>query len=131
MNRIWKIIGASLAIVALCFTVASFSEAGTLAYTNPAFYSAGDPIQVFAPNGTTTTTLTVNSTTVDLTNYVIFEVESGSGTTCNIRLMPTSSKGAYKQTVLRTAGTLYIRAKNTATPFLNMSGCTAGSYTLQ
>jgi hypothetical protein len=88
-------------------------------------------IQVFAPDGTTATTLTVNSVTVNLSNYIMFAVESGSGTTCNVRLMPTSAKGAYVQTVLRVAGTLFIRAKNSATPFANFSGCTAGSYSLQ
>ena len=92
---------------------------------------APEAIQMFAPNGTTTTALTVYSTTVDLSNYIMFSLESGSGTTCYVRYMPTSAKGSYARTLLRTAGTFYIRAKNAATPFANFSGCTAGSYTLQ
>lgn len=115
---------AILAIAAAAFA------GGDLARTDGRFVNQA-AIQTFAPDGTTTTTLTVASTTVDLSNYIMYGVESGSGTTCNIRLMPTSAKGAYKQTVLRTAGTHFLRAKNAATPFLNMSGCTAGSYTLQ
>ena len=88
-------------------------------------------IQEFAPDGTSTTALTVASTTVNLGDYIRYQLESGSGTTCYVRQMPTSAKGAYGRVLLRTAGTMYTRAKNLASPFVNFSGCTGGSYTLQ
>jgi hypothetical protein len=124
-------------ILITCFALLAFASVamatGLAVVPYPIVSSPSYPgsIQMFAPNGTTTTTLTVASTTVNLANYIMFSVESGSGTTCNIRLMPTLAKGAYAQTVLRVAGTRFDRAKNSATPFLNMSGCTAGSYSLQ
>jgi hypothetical protein len=125
-----KILITCFALLAL---VSSAMATGLAVVPYPIVSSPSYPgtIQMFAPNGTTTTTLTVASKTVDLTNYIMFSVESGSGTTCNVRLMPTSAKGAYAQTVLRVAGTRFDRAKNSATPFVNFSGCTGGSYSLQ
>lgn len=124
------IIGILMLAVTAAFS-AGTNGLATVPYPIVSTPSFPGTIQMFAPNGTTTTALTVVSTTVDLRNYIMYGIESGSGTTCYVRLMPTSSKGSYVQTLLRTAGTHHIRAKNTATPFLNISGCTAGSYTLQ
>ncbi len=119
-------------IVALLMAASAYATGlATVPYPIASSPSFPGTIQTFAPNGTTTTPLTVYSTTVDLSNYIMYTVESGSGTTCYVRLMPTSAKGSYARTLLRTAGTFYTRAKNNASPFLNMSGCTAGSYTLQ
>lgn len=120
-------------IIAALFLAASAYATGLATVPYPIASSPSFPgtIQTFAPNGTTTTALTVASTTVDLRNYILLSLESGSGTTCYVRHMPTSAKGTYAQTLIRTAGTFYIRAKNAATPFANFSGCTAGSYTLQ
>jgi hypothetical protein len=92
--------------------------------------SAPNAIQMFSPDGTKTTTLTVASTTVNLSNYIMFELESGSGTTCNVRSMATATK-ANQVTVFRVAGTRRTFAVNQNTPFVNFSGCTAGSYMIQ
>jgi hypothetical protein len=82
------------------------------------------PVQFFAPDGTATTALSVASVTVDLSNYILYGVYSASGT-CLKRLMPTSAKGAYVASPV--PNTLWhIRAKNAATPFLNLSGCVGG-----
>jgi len=124
----------SLLLMVAILVTASMAIAGPdLSWTSPNnFHSSSQaPVQIFAPNGTTTTALAVTSTTVDLTNYVMFGLESGSGTTCYMRMMPTSATGTYARTLVRIAGSQIIRAKNPATPFVNFSGCTAGSYTLQ
>ena len=90
-------------------------------------------IQTFAPDGRTTTALTVAQTTANMSNYIMFEVETGSTTSCMIRLMPlaTSPRANYVQRTFRIAGTIILRAVNVATPFVNMSGCTGGSYSMQ
>lgn len=88
------------------------------------------PIQTFAPNGVLTQLLTVNSTTIDLSLYSMFGIYTPTSTTCYMRMMPTTAKGAHvAATVPVTTWTL--RAKNPATPFLNLSGCTAGYVQIQ
>jgi hypothetical protein len=87
------------------------------------------PIQFFAPDGTATQSLSVASKTVDLTGYIMYAIWSASGT-CYDRLMPTSAKGSYIATPIPNT-TWHIRAKNGATPFLNVSGCVGGYLKLQ
>lgn len=119
------------AVTAICLLVASTALAANDLMRTTGNNISQAAVQFFAPDGTKTTALAVTTTTVDLTNYLLFQVESGSGTTCYMRLMPTSAKGTYAQTLFRTAGTRATFAKNVATPFVNFSGCTAGSYLLQ
>lgn len=88
------------------------------------------PIQTFAPNGTLTQLLTINSSTVDLSAYSMFGVYTPTSTTCFMRMMPTTAKGArVAATVPVTTWT--IRAKNPATSFLNLSGCAGGYLQIQ
>lgn len=88
------------------------------------------PIQTFAPNGILTRLLTVNSTTIDLSLYSMFGVYTPAATTCFMRMMPTTAKGAHVAATVPVT-TWTIRAKNPATPYLNVSGCTAGYVQIQ
>jgi hypothetical protein len=82
------------------------------------------PVQTFAPNGTKVVSLSVNSSTTDMSYYVLFSAYSASGT-CFIRLMATTAKGTNTQVPLPNT-TWITLAKNPATPFVNMSGCVGG-----
>ena len=119
-----------LCTIAMCTTAFAASDLARTAGSVFSSPSAPNAIQTFSPDGTKTTTLTVSSTTVNLSNYIMYELESGSGTTCNMRAMASVTK-ANPVTVFRTAGTRRTYAVNPATPFVNFSGCTAGSYMIQ
>ena len=86
------------------------------------------PVQFFAP--ATVTALTVNSTTFSLSNYILYEFESGSGATCYMRVMATSTKTGTP-TLFRTAGTRRVYSVNPSATYVNLSGCTAGSFLSQ
>lgn len=89
----------------------------------------GSKVQTFAPNGSLTQTLTVNSATVDMSSNVLWSLYTPASTTCYYRLMPSALTGANKtayKNALIPVSTHVIRAKNPNTPFINMSGCTAG-----
>ncbi len=83
------------------------------------------PVQVFAPNGLGNYTQGVASTTFNLSNNLMYAVYSGSGT-CMLRQMATNANGAYVAVLVPNAA-WHIRAKNYATPFVNLSGC-VGAY---
>jgi len=85
-------------------------------------------IQGFAPNGMASQVLTVNSTTFDMTNqFTGFSIFAPTGTTCFIRIMKTSSKtGTVSEPVLPVAQWSAPLFVNPLTPFVNVSGCTAG-----
>jgi hypothetical protein len=87
------------------------------------------PVQAFAPNGALSAITSVNSSVLDLSENVQWALYSGSGT-CFYRSMPTnipktSYRGAYLKVPVSNT-TWHIRAKNPATPFVNISGCVAG-----
>ena len=118
-------------VVGILLVAATAFAASDLARTPSSLQYGGQAIQFFAPQ--TVTALTVNSTTVDLSSYIMFQVESGSGTTCYVRFMPASNStmSSYPQTLFRTAGTRATFAVNPSAKFVNFSGCTAGSYLVQ
>lgn len=105
-------------------TIAALLAFTTFAHAESTLVGGSRPIQTFAPDGTLTATLSVNSSTADLSAYALFSVYSGSGT-CFMRLMPTSAKSTY--TSVPIPNTTWVTfAKNPVTPFVNMSGCVAG-----
>jgi hypothetical protein len=113
-----------LLTLAIMLITASAFATGDLSRVSSALQFGGQPVQVFAPE--TTTLLTVYSTTVDLSNYIMYAVNPLAVATCYMRLMPTSTKSAtYIQAQIPASGWT-IRAKNYTNPFLNLSGCTAG-----
>lgn len=122
------------AIIAVLFLLIGVCTAwaGSLQYTNPALYSAGTPIQFYAPDNSGQA-LTVAGTTVDLTNYVLYAVQAGASGTCYYRPMTantTAAKVASAQ-ILVPASTVQIRGKNSTAPFMNVSGCVGGYFTKQ
>lgn len=85
--------------------------------------SNGHVIQGFAPNGLESAVLTVNSTTYDMSNTIAFSVYSPVD--CRIRFMATSAKtGSVSEPVISGAWDVFVVNRNT--PFVNLSGCTAG-----
>ena len=109
----------------------SFMAMASTLFANgmPEMSNNGHAIQTFAPEGSFTTLLTVNSTTTDLTNKFMYGIY-GTAATCKFRLMPTSSKGTYVSAIAP-ATTWIIFAVNKTTPFLNLSGCTGGYKIVQ
>ena len=85
-------------------------------------------IQGYAPDGLKSQILTVNSTTIDMTNDLYWSLYST--TACKFRQMPTSAKGAYPQfTVPASERIGFVVHKNTK--FVNYSGCTSGELNRQ
>jgi len=82
----------------------------------------------FAPNGNKTQSLTVNSTTINMTTDTAYSILATTG--CKARLMPTSAKGTIKQ-FTPTVGVWNTADRNKLTPFLNLSGCTNGELRRQ
>ena len=109
--------------------------ASTAASAETTLVGGNVPIQAFAPNGTLSQLLTIASTTIDMTGYAQYAVYAASGTTCFKRLMPTSTKPANPATYVASpvlpVTTWIHRAKNPATPFVNMTGCTGGYVEIQ
>jgi len=101
----------------------------SIAYSAESTLVGGDrPVQTFAPNGSLSQILTVVSTNVDLRDNVMWALHAYSAD-CNYRLMPSNLTGdakiPYQAIPITTTGkTIIVRAKNPATPFLNLSGCT-------
>lgn len=115
-----KIIIAALLILLPTFTFAG----GFMAKDSQNHYT-----DAFSPDGTFSTLLTVNSTTIDMTNNFIYSV-IGVAATCKLRLMPTTAKGSYVAFPVAAASwSTYV--VNPATPFANLSGCTAGYFLRQ
>ena len=113
-----------LILVAVMLIAVNAFASGDLSRVSSALQFGGQPVQVFAPE--VTTALTVNSVTIDLSNYIMYAVNPLAVATCYMRLMPTSTKSAtYIQAQIPANGWT-IRAKNYTNPFLNMSGCTGG-----
>ena len=122
-----------LAIMALLIAVPVFASGALMQQVYPALSTPSTPgtVQMFSPDGSQTQTLSVASKTVDMTHYVMYGVYSASGT-CYQRLMPLSTSTKASYTPVPIPNTLWhIRGKNTATPFLNMSGCVGGYVQLQ
>lgn len=80
-------------------------------------------VQGFAPDGTLSQALTINSAIIDLSTSIAFGVYSPAD--CIARVLPTSAKGSYPSFTVP-GGSWLIRVRNQATPFLNLSGCTNG-----
>lgn len=85
-------------------------------------------VQGPAPNGTLSQILTVASTTVDATGSIWWGLYAPAD--CKYRLMPTSAKASYPQHTAP-GGSLTGRVVNSATPFVNFSGCTGGELQRQ
>lgn len=115
----WYVFVAIFAIISL------LSYSAALVYSAESALVGGDrPVQTIAPDGTQTGTLAVTSSTVDMSNYVLYSIYSASGT-CFFRLMPTSAKSTYVAAPIPNT-TWVTFAKNPTTPFLNLSGCVNG-----
>lgn len=114
-----------LAVVAILMLAISAFAGGDLARTNSSLQFGGTPIQFFAPE--VTTALSVNSSTVDMSSYILYAVNPLSVATCYMRLMPASNstKANYPQAQIPVS-TWTIRAVNPAVKFVNFSGCTGG-----
>ena len=122
-----------LTIMALLIAVPAFATGALMQepYTISASPTYPGTLQMFSPDGSKTQTLSVASSTVNLTNYIMYAIYSASGT-CNKRLMPLSTSTKASYTAVPVPNTSWhIRGKNTATPFLNMSGCVGGFVQLQ
>lgn len=100
--------------------LACAASAAASQYLQPA---VNGTVQGFAPDGTLSQALTVNSVTIDLSTSIAFGVYSPSD--CIARVLPTSAKGSYPSFTVP-GGNWLIRVRNQATPFLNLSGCTNG-----
>ena len=81
------------------------------------------PVQGFAPDGTLSQALTINSVTLDLSTSLAFGVYCPADAIA--RVLPTSAKSTYPSFTVP-GGSWLIRVRNQATPFLNVSGCTSG-----
>ena len=88
------------------------------------------PVQAFAPDGTLSATLTVNSTWKSMAGKLYWLINVPTVATCKVRLAPTQAKGAYPQFTVP-AATPTGRGVNPATLFVNYSGCTDAEYQVQ
>jgi len=87
----------------------------------------GMKIQGFAPSGKKSVQLTVNSQTTNYTDDIRWSVYTP--TACGFRLMSTATKVGIKHTLPANATTE--RVVNSATPYVNYSGCTNGELQVQ
>jgi len=110
-----------LIVILTCMLAASAFASGDLARVSSALQFGGQPAQFFAPE--VTTVLTVNSTTVDMTNYILYAVNPLAVATCYERRMPAANsvKANYPLSQFPVS-TVHIRAKSYVVPFVNFSG---------
>jgi len=87
----------------------------------------GMKIQGFAPSGKKSVQLTVNSQNINHSDDIRWSVYTP--TACGFRLMSTATKVGIKHTLPANAVTE--RAVNSATPYVNYSGCTNGELQVQ
>ena len=83
----------------------------------------GNIVQGFAPNGTLSQTLTVNSVFVDMSDSLYWNLYAI--TACKLRITPTAAKASYP-TFTAAVNTNVGRFVNRNTPFVNFTGCTNG-----
>ena len=79
----------------------------------------------FAPKGSKVTSLTVNTSNVNMINDKSFMVDTP--TACQLRLKQNAAQAnsAVTKIALR-ANSTYVFDVNRATPYANLSGCTSG-----
>ena len=86
----------------------------------------GTYVQGWSPNGSYTTVTTpsnASASTRDLTNFIMYGVYcTEASAKCQMRLLPTSTRDAAYPQVTIPAATWHTFIKNTATPFVNISG---------
>ena len=113
-------------VVTLIAVLSVYAFAGPLSQDG-----GGSAIQIHAPNGTLSTALTVNDVTKDLTKVSVYSIYSPTAG-CQMRLKKTAatSKALTVKEPLVISG-MNTFAKNPATPFVTISGCTAGIYRAQ
>lgn len=116
-----KLVLAACLVLSMALTAGA---SGDLTRT-PGNFANQVAVQIFGP-GSTVDTLSVNKSTVDLSNYIMYGIYSASGT-CFARLMPlsTSTQASYTQVPIPNT-TWHVRAINPSARFLNMSGCVGG-----
>jgi len=86
------------------------------------------PIQGFAPNGLLSALLTVNSTTVNASDFLAISIYTPVA--AKVRFMATTSKtGSVSHTLSADQRTTFV--VNRTTPFVNISGATGGDYMAQ
>lgn len=89
---------------------------------------SGNIVQMFAPTGIRTQILTVNSTIIDMSKDVMWEIYSP--TACKVKILPTNAKGTYPNLTIPVT-TRIQRGVNKSTPFINFTGCTNGELLRQ
>lgn len=107
-------------LIGLCLLLASnvFAANG-----DPGTFNQGQIVQGFAPNGLSSTVLTVASVTYDMKAYAAFSVYAPADGF--IRFMTSTSKvGSIQEPV--EVGHWNTFVVNKATPFVNFSGMTSG-----
>jgi len=105
-----------LSVFMLCLAVTGAFAIGDLPTT-----TNGSWIQGPAPNGLLSQFLTVNSTTIDMTNNTWWSIMAPADG-CKYRLLPTTAKAAYPAFTAPTAQAMG-KLVNNLTPFANFSGC--------
>lgn len=85
------------------------------------------PIQMFAPSGLDTDKLTINKRSINASSSVAYAVFTDA-TACKIRRVAAATGGIVTQRVPVPTGVWNIYGVNSATPFLQFSGCRGNSY---
>jgi len=83
----------------------------------------------FAPDGTQNRALTIAKVAINGTAYMKYSIHAAAGTTCQVK--STATVGATGVAHAIPANTYYVRGINKATPFLNISSCTGGSFQME
>lgn len=123
-----------LAALLLLALAATANASGLNQIPFPVLGSANTNIQEFGPNGANTTKLTVSNKTINLANYVLFDiVVPASLTTCQLRLSATAPVGTYgtNTATVFLAGNTFRRSVNASSTFANLSGCTNAYLEIQ
>lgn len=123
-----------LAALLLLALAATANASGLNQIPFPILGSANTNIQEFGPNGANTTKLTVSNKTINLANYVLFDIVVPAAlTTCQLRLSATAPIGNYgtNTATVFPAGAAFRRSVNTSSTFANLSGCTNAYLEIQ
>lgn len=112
----------SVIVAVLCLSFVAYADRAELVKDGQK-----TKINGFAPNGAKDISLGVASQTVDMRNDVAWSVNSPVD--CKYRTMSTATKAGRQKTIIASSPrTLVV---NTASPFINFSGCTLGELERQ
>jgi len=105
-----------LSVFMLCLAVTGAFAIGDLPTT-----TNGSWIQGPAPNGLLSQFLTVNSTTIDMSNNTWWSIMAPAAG-CKYRILPTTAKGSYPAFTAPTAQAMG-KLVNVNSSFVNFTGC--------